>query len=102
MKKVDLRRAKKPTFETNFKRGPILPWIIAWLASKLRIETENVDSTLTFMELGLSSAEIFAFIDDLSKYIGKSVNPVDVYDNPTPERMSFHVEKILENSVISS
>jgi acyl carrier protein len=73
-------------------------WLLRYLAEELTkegIKTE-LDVTVPFDRLGLSSATAVSMAGSLEEWLGREVDPTLPYDYPTIRRLSTHLAERLE------
>ncbi|NKY46988.1 acyl carrier protein [Nocardia cerradoensis] len=65
---------------------------IAAIAHMLGTEPESVSTTLPFIDLGLTSAQLARLTGVLEDALGMEISLTDLYDNPDIERLVDHLE----------
>jgi acyl carrier protein len=73
-------------------------WLLLYLPEELKKEgiTSELDVTVPFDRLGLSSATAVAMAGSLEEWLGREVDPTLPYDYPTIRRLSRYLAEPLE------
>ncbi|WP_395807163.1 acyl carrier protein [Archangium minus] len=72
--------------------GECREWMCNYLARKLGIPSEQVDTKKTFDSFGLDSAEAVRMVGDLEDFVGHRLSPSLPYKYPTIDALSQHLE----------
>ena len=76
--------SRKPSEDIN-------GWMRDYLARKLNIAPEQIDTTESFDTFGLDSADAVRMIGDLEDFLGRRLSPSLAYKYPTIEAMSKYL-----------
>ena len=82
---------------TNLQTSQIQDWIISYIAELLEVEPERVDPTIPFDRYGLDSSAAYALTGDLEDWLGREIDPTAIYDYPTVEALSEHLNSLVAN-----
>ncbi|OJH42514.1 hypothetical protein BON30_04795 [Cystobacter ferrugineus] len=63
-----------------------------YLARKLGVTPEQVDTKKTFDSFGLDSAEAVRMVGDLEDFVGRKLSPSLPFKYPTIEALSQHLD----------
>ncbi len=66
----------------------IQDWLIHYLAESLERPKDEIDVTVPFDDFALDSSTAIGMTGELEDWLGKSVDPTQVYDYPTIEKLS--------------
>ncbi|MGW0323373.1 acyl carrier protein [Nocardia sp. NPDC003183] len=69
----------------------IRSWFIGALAEKLAVPRAEIDTTVPFAELGLTSLQGVRMSDELSRWLGVAVSAGVVFDYPTIDLLARHL-----------
>ena len=82
---------------SNWKRPPtrdqIEQWFVNYLASQLDLPADRIDVTIPFDNFALDSATAITMSGDLEDWLGRSVDPMLVYDYPTIADLAEHLAR---------
>ncbi|WP_222841915.1 acyl carrier protein [Cystobacter ferrugineus] len=67
-------------------------WMCNYLARKLGVTPEQVDTKKTFDSFGLDSAEAVRMVGDLEDFVGRKLSPSLPFKYPTIEALSQHLD----------
>ncbi|MDC0708304.1 acyl carrier protein [Stigmatella sp. ncwal1] len=67
-------------------------WMCHYLAKKLGVSPDQVDTKKTFDSFGLDSAEAVRMVGDLEDFVGRRLSPSLPYKYPTIEALSQHLD----------
>jgi acyl carrier protein len=84
------------TAPTYLDREHIEGWLADYLADLLELDTEAIDSSLSFERYGLDSSAMIVLSGDLQNWLNCSLKPTLLYDYPTIDAL---VTYLLENIV---
>lgn len=73
----------------------IQDWIVAYLATLLEVEPEEIDVTVPFDRYGLDSSAAFGLTGDLEEWLQAEIDPTLLYDYPTVEALVQHLSSEL-------
>ena len=77
-------------------REEIKLWLVSYLANLLKVEPDEVDTTIPFDRYGLDSVVAVGLTGDLEDWLGCEIDPTILYDYPTIESL---VQRLSENKV---
>jgi acyl carrier protein len=66
----------------------IQQWLIQYLATALEKPADEIDVTVPFDDFALDSSTAIGMTGELEDWLGKPVDPTQVYDYPTIEKLS--------------
>ena len=66
----------------------IQQWLVNYLAEAMEKSPEEIDVTVPFDDFALDSSTAIGMTGDLEDWLGKPVDPTEVYDYPTIEKLS--------------
>jgi phthiocerol/phenolphthiocerol synthesis type-I polyketide synthase D len=61
----------------------ILEWLIARIAAATDMEAEDIDPDALFAETGLASREALLLAADLEDFVGRTISPTLVWEQPS-------------------
>lgn len=76
--------ARKPSEDIN-------GWMRNYLAQKLNVTPDKIDTKESFDTFGLDSADAVRMIGDLEDYLGRRLSPSLAYKYPTIDAMSKYL-----------
>jgi myxalamid-type polyketide synthase MxaB len=71
--------------------GAVEAWLRANLATKLRLQVDDVDVRQPFAAYGLDSLQMVSLIGDLEVWLGRTLPPTLAWDYPTVEALAGHL-----------
>ena len=85
------------TSKTSIDQTEIQAWIVNYIAELLEVEPELVNPTISFDRYGLDSSAAYALTGDLEEWLGQEIDPTAIYDYPTVEALSEHLNSMVAN-----
>ncbi|WP_330230963.1 acyl carrier protein [Nocardia sp. NBC_00508] len=73
----------------------IRSWFIGTLAEKLAVPRAEIDTTVPFAELGLTSLQGVRMSDELGRWLGIAVSAGVVFDFPTIDLLARHLAEAI-------
>ena len=68
------------------------------IGKKLNVPSDSIETGLGYYELGLGSTEILEIMKELEDTLNINMNPIDLFENPTVDKLSDHLNKTYKNS----
>lgn len=84
----------KPKMFTT--RDDIQNWLISVIARSLKINPEDVDTSVAFHRYGMDSVVAVEITGDLEKCVDQSLPPTLMYDYPTIDALSEYIAEQLD------
>lgn len=69
----------------------IQDWLIAHLASELRVQSQEIDVREPFANYGLTSAVAVGLSGELEEWMGLELSPTLLWEYPTIETLAQHL-----------
>lgn len=88
-KAEDVRQ--EPFVSTAPKSGKLEEIIVNTLADLLEVDSGQISHRKKFRDLGLNSVLVTEFAEHLDRKLGIYVNPVDIFNYPTVEKLTGHL-----------
>jgi amino acid adenylation domain-containing protein/thioester reductase-like protein len=86
-----------PVFDVQEEGGSrqtaaaITAWLVAHIATQLRIATDRIDTRAPFVDYGLDSVQAVSMAGELETWLGRSLSPTLIWDYPTIEGLASHL-----------
>lgn len=71
----------------------IQDWMVTYIAREMGVAPEQVDVSAPFENFALDSATAIGMTGDLESWLGQRIDPTLVYDYPTIEELSKHLDQ---------
>jgi len=73
-------------------RESVQNWVIEWLARKLALDPNIIETHRPFVEYGFTSLMAVSFALDLAHWSGRSISPLLVWNFPTIDALTRHLQ----------
>jgi acyl carrier protein len=85
------RGAPSHVVEFDIQSADIESWLVAYAASLLDLDPQEIDPQDSFASYGLDSSGALGLIGDLGQWLGRTLDPALLYSHPTMEALSRHL-----------
>ena len=72
-------------------QSELAQWMVNYLAERLDVPVDLIDTELSFDRYGLDSVMAACFVADLAEHIGADLDPSIVYDHQSIDALSTHL-----------
>lgn len=69
----------------------ITDWLVARLATELKIQPSALGTTKTFVSYGLNSVQVVSLSGELETWLDREISPMVLWDHPTIEQLARHL-----------
>ena len=94
MKKYNQVVAKLPTFTREKELSleeKIRVWLVTYIAKVLKIESDEVNSTVPFERYALGSADSTILVSELGAWLERNISATALYNYPNIELLAKHL-----------
>jgi acyl carrier protein len=71
-------------------------WLVYYIAKNLNLDSEQIDTNVSFYDYNLDSAIAIELTGDLSNWLEQDIDPMLLYDYPTIELLVDYLTGSLE------
>ena len=83
---------------TLMTKDEIQNWLIQGIARSLKIDADEIDTSVAFDRYGMDSVVAVQLTGELEKRLGYPMSPTLMYDYPTIDALSQHVVEELASA----
>ncbi|MFN8441274.1 MAG: SDR family NAD(P)-dependent oxidoreductase [Caldilineaceae bacterium] len=93
--------------ETDLSYEALKAWLIAWVSDKLKVEPKKINLHQPFSEYGITSLFAINLVKDLSRWVGRQLEPIILWSYPSISDLTAFVvgkpsDEALEQPTFSS
>ncbi|APF89471.1 acyl carrier protein (plasmid) [Ralstonia solanacearum] len=88
-----------PSQATSLQADTVSEWLVAYLAGKLSIDPQKIDTQATFADHGVDSMIAIVMSGDLSSWAPCDLNPTALYEYPSIAALAQHVSELTAGRV---
>ncbi len=93
---------KQESSENDFHKAQLIQaWLMSKIAKRLQVNPSSINVQQPFTSFGLDSVEIVNFSSQLEDLLGSRLSPTLLYDYPTIEVLSQHLESIKRSDLLA-